>query len=417
METDVLGKKKILLLLNGKVTVCADGPFTERLINICMHRGLVVRNVQKLGNNRVIFTTDADSFKQMRTPVKRTKSRVRIIKKSGLPFVLKRFRHRKAAVGGIAVLCALLIYCSTHIMGITVFGNSRIDKNRIIDELANAGLKVGAATSDIDPDTIRNTLMNRIDELAWLGINANGSHVYIEVVERIEKEHGLDKNDSPCNLIASHDGIIEITEVREGQTVVQNGSGVAQGDVLVSGIVNNSKDGFSFVHSRGEVIAETEYQKSRSYALDYTEEVPTGKSKKRRSISILNHTLPLYIGKASPYDRFAHTQSESEYRIPLDIFPSVFVKCDEYTEIQTVRKQRTSADASALGKDELSSELKSELEQNENIKEIKSITSEQTLNEHGEIEITVKVKCRENIAVPSVIEEPMLEKAKTDSAK
>ena len=51
---------------------------------------------------------------------------------------------------------------------------------------------------------------------------------------------------------------------------------------------------------------------------------------------------------------------------------------------------------------------------NENIKKIKSITSEQSLNEYGEIEITVTLKCSENIAVSSVIEEPLLEKS--DSA-
>lgn len=415
METDVLGKKKLLLFLRGKLTVRADGRFTERLINICMHRGLVIRNVQKCGSNRVIFTTDIDSFKKIRTPVKRTKSKVKIIKKSGLPFILKRFRHRKAAVGSLAVLCALLIYCSTHIMGITVFGNNRIDKKRIIDELSNAGLTIGARTSSIDPDTVRNTLMNRIDELAWLGVNANGSHVYIEVVERIEKEQGLGKDDLPCNLVASRDGIIEIAEIREGQTVVKKGSGVAQGDVLVSGIVNNSKDGFSFVHSRGEVIAETEYRKSRSYALEYTEDIPTGKSKKRRSISVLNHSLPLYIGKASPYDKFIHTQTESEFRIPLDILPSVFIKCDEYAETQTVHKKSTSSETATFGKDELSSELRAEIESNENVKEIKSVTSEQSLNEHGEIEVTVRIKCRENIAVPSVIEEPLLERSSPQS--
>ena len=256
--------------------------------------------------------------------------------------------------------------------------------------------------------------MNRIDELAWLGVNANGSHVYIEVVERIEKEQGLDKNDLPCNLVASRDGIIELAEVREGQTVVQKGSGVAQGDVLVSGIVNNSKNGFTFVHSRGEIIAETEYKKTRSYALEYSEDVPTGKTKKRHSISVLNYTLPLYIGKTAPYEQFTHNQNESEYRIPLDILPSLFIKCDEYSETQTIHKKRTSQEAAAFGKEELTSELKSEAETNENIKEIKSITSEQSLNEHGEIEITVTLKCSENIAVSSVIEEPLLEKS--DSA-
>ncbi|MGN0180619.1 MAG: sporulation protein YqfD [Monoglobaceae bacterium] len=398
------------LYLNGKLTVRADGPFTERLINICMHRGLTVCDVKKPGKNRVIFCTDVNSYKQIRTPARHTKSHVRIIKRSGLPFILKRFRHRKLALGGVAVLCAMLIYCSTHIMGITVFGNSRIDTATILHELSEAGLSVGVKTSEIKSDAIRNRLMTKIDDLAWLGINANGSHVYIEVVERIEKEKGINKDDAPCNLVASRDGIIEHTEIREGQTLVKNGSGVAEGDVLVSGIVDNAAEGFRFVRARGDVYAETKYSKTKSYPLNYTENTPTGKSKKRYSLTVLNHTLPLFFGSGNPYAQAEHSEQTREMRLPTDLLPSLFVKCDEYAETASHSVKRTPDEAIETGTAELSEELKSELSENT---EIKSVNVSHTLNEHGEVEVTVELVCRENIAEPSVIEEPLLDKAQS----
>lgn len=397
----------LLLYFRGKLTVRADGPFTERLINICMHRGLTVCDVKKPGKNRVIFCTDVDSYKQIRTPARRTKSHVRIIKRSGLPFILKRFRHRKLALCGVALLCAMIIYCSSHIMGITIFGNSRISTDEILHELSQAGLSVGVKTSDIEPDAIRNRLMTKMSDLAWLGINANGSHVYIEVVERIEKEKGLNKDDSPCNLVASRDGIIEHTEIREGQTIVKNGSGVAEGDVLVSGIVDNAAEGFRFVRARGEVYAETRYSKTRSYPLSYTENTPTGKSKKRYSLTILNHTLPLFFGSGNPYAQSEHSEQTHELRIPTDLLPSLFVKCDEYTETASHDVKRSPDEAIEAGNAELSEELKSEISENT---EVKSVNVSHTLNEHGEVEVTVELICRENIAKPSVIEEPLLDR-------
>ena len=397
----------LLLYFRGKLTVRADGLFTERLINICMHRGLTVCDVKKPGKNRVIFCTDVDSYKQIRTPARRTKSHVRIIKRSGLPFILKRFRHRKLALGGVAVLCAMLVYCSTHIMGITVFGNTRIDTDTILRELSDAGLSVGVKTSDINSDAVRNRLMTKIDDLAWLGINANGSHVYIEVVERIEKEKGINKDDSPCNLIAARDGIIEHTEVREGQTLVKNGSGVAEGDVLVSGIVDNAAEGFRFVRARGEVYAETKYSKTKSYPLNYIENTPTGKSKKRYSLTVLNHTLPLFFGSGNPYAQAEHSEQTREMRIPTDLLPSLFVKCEEYTETASHEVKRTPDEAIDAGSAELSEELKSKLPDDT---EIKAVNVSHTLNEHDEVEVTVELVCRENIAEPSVIEEPLIDR-------
>ena len=401
----------LLLYFRGKLTVCADGPFTERLINICMHRGLTVCDVKKPGKNRVVFCTDVDSFKQIRTPARRTKSHVRIIKRSGLPFILKRFRHRKLALGGVAALCAMLIYCSTHIMGITVFGNTRIATDTILRELSEAGLSVGVKTSDINSDSVRNRLMTKIDDLAWLGINANGSHVYIEVVERIEKEKGINKDDSPCNLIAARDGIIEHTEIREGQTLVKNGSGVAEGDVLVSGIVDNAAEGFRFVRARGEVYAETKYSETRPYPLSYTESTPTGNTKKRYSLTVLNHTLPLFFGSGNPYTQAEHSEQTHELRIPTDLLPSLFVKCEEYSETSSREVKRTPDEAIDTGSAELSEELRSKLPEGT---EVKAVNVSHTLNEHGEVEVTVELLCRENIAKPSVIEEPLLDREPND---
>ncbi len=392
--------------LSGWLSVQAEGPFTERLINICMHRKMAIWDIKRCGSERIIFKASIEAFKQIRTPARRTKSRVRITKRHGLPFLLRRYRNRKFVVGGIIVLAVMLWYSSTHIMGITVFGNQRIDTQTVLAKLEECGLSLGTRTSLIEPDVIRNKMMTAVDDLAWVGVNANGSRVYIEIVERIEKEAGIENDDTAYNLVASKDGEIEKVEVREGQTVVKVGSGVREGDMLVSGIVDSGVRGFRYVKARGEVFAKTRYSKTGVYPLKYTESIKTGEIKKRYTLSVLGYDLPLFFKRSAPYNEFSYKEEQKEYSVPIDIVPSLFVKKEEYSEEIKEEKQRTAAEAVETGIAELSDGLKKELPEGaEIIEQIESYT----LNEHGEVEVTVELLCRENIAKTEVIEKMMPE--------
>ena len=399
-------RAKISNYLAGYLDVCADGPFTERLINICMHRSLPIWDIKRCGSNRIIFKTTPQAYKQLRTPAFRTRSHVRITKRCGVPFVFRRYSKRRVVICGAVILFMLLWYTSTHIMGITIYGNKLLNTDEVLSALENCGIKLGTKTSEIVPDSIRNRMMAELDELAWIGINANGSRVYIEVVERIQKDEGIEKDGVACNLVASKDGEIESITVREGQTLVNVGSGIRKGDVLVSGIVDNNINGFGYVKARGEVYAKTRYTKTRSYPLEYSEEVPTGERKKRYTVSVLNFKLPLFFGKNAPYETYSFTYEQKEFRPPIDSVPSLFVICEEYVCNRVEYKRRTPAQAIETGYAELIDEIKSELGDGV---EIINQSTVHTLNEHGEVEVTAEVICRENIAEPVIIEKTLPE--------
>lgn len=397
---------KIYHFLSGYLTICADGPFTERLINICMHRGMPIWDIRRCGTNRLTFKTDIASFKQIRTPARRTKSHIKIIHRHGLPFILRKYRHRYFSIFGIIILFVMLWYASTHVMGISVFGNTRIDTQEILTSLEECGLHLGMRTSEIDNNIIRNKMILENNDLAWVGINPRGSRVYIEIVERIEKEKGIDKEGVACNIVAAKDGEIEKIEVREGQTLTKIGSGVCKGDVLVSGIVDNSSYGFRYVQARGEVYAKTKYSKTRSYPLNYTENIQTGKTKNRYTLSVLNLSIPFYFKKSYPFNMYTYYNSTKEYRIPIDIFPSIFIIKEEFKEEIAQDIKRTPTQALETGISELTSELKEELSPDINILE-QNISH--TLTEHGEVSVTVEFICSENIAEQSVIEKTIPE--------
>lgn len=399
-----MNSNKIFSFLRGCLTVCADGPFTERLINICMHRGMPIWDIKHIGSARIVFKTDIPSFRSIRTPAKRTKSRVRILKRHGLPFIIHRYRHRYLSVLGGIIPLIFLIYASTHVMGITVFGNTRISTQDIMSALGECGLSLGIKTSSVEPASIRNQMMTKLDNLAWIGINANGSRVYIEIVERIEKQEGIPKDGVSCHLVASKDGEIEALEVREGQTLVKVGSGVCKGDILVSGIIDNTANGFRFVQARGEVFAKTSYSKTGEFPLEYTENIATGEQKNKYTLSLLNLEIPLFLGKKEPFPKYSYEESINEYRLPIDIIPSLFIKKQSYLEEIPQEKKRTPSQAISHGIKQLSAELKAQLPQNAEIIEEKN---SHTLNERGMVEVSVEFICRENIAESFIIEKAL----------
>ena len=385
----------------GYLTVCADGPFPERLINICLHRGMYIFDIKRYGSNRIIFKIDVKSFFDIRIPARRTKSHIKILKRSGLPFIIQKYKKRRFVLAGIIILVAILWYASNHIMGITIYGNNRIATDTINNALEECGLTLGTKTSDIKPDILRNRLMIKLPDLAWVGINANGSRVYIEIVERIEKEQGVDKYAPACDLVASKDGEIERIEVREGQTVCKIGSGVRKGDVLVSGIVDSPVKGFDYVRARGEVYAKTRYSLTRCYPLEYTEENYTGNKKNKYILKVFGKDLPLYLFSKIPYKEYILNENTAEYKTPIDIIPSVFITKKEYNEITKEIKTSTPNEAKDRGGAELIQEIKNSLSEGT---EIIEENVSYTLNEKNEAEVTAEIICRENIAEEYVIE-------------
>lgn len=384
----------------GYVTVQADSVFPERFLTICTRRDLDVRNIRHLGEQRFTMDMSLSAFRAIRQVCRHTRTRLTVLRRRGLPFLLHRFRKRKLALVGLVLTLLFLWYTSGHIMGITVFGNERIPTEQILEQLALCGIALGEPTKGIDSSPIRNRMMRQMDDLAWIGINVSGSRIYVEVVERLEKEPGVDAA-LPCHLVATKDGIIEALEAREGQSMVQVGSGVREGDILVSGIVDNAIRGFRYVHAYGQVFAKTQYTLSRDYPLAYTENTKTGAQTARYTISIFNQSLPLFFRKSAPYDQYTLEETQKEYRLPIEQIPSLQIKKVLYQEQISQQKTRTAKEALEQGTLELTNELHATLPEGAQITDTEVV---HTLTEKNSLFLTVTLICRENIAKEVAIE-------------
>ncbi|MBQ4145313.1 MAG: sporulation protein YqfD, partial [Clostridia bacterium] len=360
----------------------------------------ILKNIRRLGENRIIADISIISFKQIRQVCYRTRTSVKIIKRHGFPFLLHRYRKRKYLLIGVVIATVILWYTSGHIMGITVVGNKRIDTDTILNHLARSDIALGKSAKNIDSEVIRNQMIRDLDELVWVGINVNGSRVYVEIVERIEKKQGVDKN-APCHLVASKDGVISSIEARDGQTMVKPGAGVRAGDVLVSGIMDNLAVGYRYVHAYGEVYAKTRYKKTEEYPLEYDEKVRTGEKKTRYTVKVLDKNIPLFLREKPPYECFEKEEKEKEYCLPADIIPSIFLWKETYYECENVHQSKNSKEVFEEAKAQLYEELCLEIPEGAEIvdKEIN-----QSLTERGTLQVEMTLICKENIAEEFPIE-------------
>lgn len=390
----------ILSFLKGSVTIEVEGDFLERFLNICMRRGIYLCDIKRISERKIKAKIGIGGFREVRPIAKKTRTRVRIRKRTGMPFLLYRYKNRRFSIAGVVVFLGVLWYLSTHIMGIDIVGNERLAEAELMEGLKEFGLYRGAATSSIDRRLIQNKMMTAFDDIAWVGVNIKGSRAFIEVKERLDTERVVDV-DIPCNIIAARDGIVRGLEIRSGQTIVKLNDMVEKGDLLVSGAMDSGVVGIRYAHSDGAVYAETIYKRTKEYPLEFVEKEYTGKTKSRHSLTVFGRKINLFWNSRPPFEYSDKADSEKTYHFISDKLVSVGVGTEEYVEYIPKKKKRSETDAASLGKSELFHALEKELSGRAEI--LSREASYRKLNEKT-IEVTAEFVCKEDIAQKSVID-------------
>ncbi len=296
-------------LIFGCVYFTADGGFAERFINICTALGIQLWGIKRKSYGLMACTT-IDGYRKIKKAARSSGMRVRIRKKVGLPFVIRKYEsHTGLFVGFFAVLLILSIM-SDRIWIVNINGNTTVDSEKIAEVFSDAGLRIGVKKNKFDASDINSDAVLSIGELSWASINIDGSVAEIEVREAMHRP-SLEKYYGTSNLVASKDGQVEIIEPYKGSAAVKSGQTVMQGSLLVSGI-SHVKSGMSvFNDADGYVVARTKISVSVPIETDFVELKPKtqrvyslcflGKeislSKKRSADIVYRHKSWLYINK------------------------------------------------------------------------------------------------------------------------
>ena len=376
----------LLRYILGYVRFSVSGDFPERLFNQLAANGVSVWDMRREGKCMTACVKVRD-YKKMRRYKGRNKVRIRATERCGLPFFMHRYRLRVGFAAGVIVYAAALVFLSGHIWNVKVVGLDRISEPEILNALSELGLHEGVPISSVDPEVLRTRLALKVDGIAWASVNIEGARATVNISESI----GTKKTDrSPCDLVASTDGVITAIEVTNGNILVKVGQTVAAGDVLVSGITEY-KDGSTFVgRSSGKIYASTEHTISRSAPLEREVTVGTGRVKTRRVLSFFGIDIPLYLGSldgeyvaSKNVKRF---ESNGMY-IPVMLTETTFCEVEKKTvtvDTETARQMALEMLAA---------------EEGEQLKNAEILSREVSFTEtDGGVTAVAKYSCPENIA-------------------
>ena len=76
----------------GYVNIKVESYFLERFINICISKKIFLWNIKRKKSSLLYTSISIKDYKKLKQIAKKTKSRIKIESKEGLPFVLHRYR-------------------------------------------------------------------------------------------------------------------------------------------------------------------------------------------------------------------------------------------------------------------------------------------------------------------------------------
>ena len=234
--------KILYLYILGYVDIRVSGFFTERFVNLCFAKSIFLWKLNRISSGEIEARISRSDFMKIRKIAKKSKCKVNICKKKGLPFLLNRYKRRKVFAITFAVVAILIFGLTRFVWNIEINCDGEIDKNQIMNILSRNGVGEGKLISKINTGKIINDICMNGEDISWCGIKIKGTNVIISLEKATVKEDIVDENEI-CDIIAKKEGIITKITARNGTAVVKEGDVIKEGDVLISNLIEGKYTG------------------------------------------------------------------------------------------------------------------------------------------------------------------------------
>ena len=348
--------KLIYMFFAGYVTVNIEGFFIERFLNICRNKNIVLQDLRRENNTYIKVKILKSDFKEIRHIAKATKCKIKIEKKSGIPFFVNKYRKRKIFAVAVLVIAIFIFILTKFIWNIEVYGNENISTEEITNLVKDYGIEIGKLKFNINTDKISNSIRLNREDLSWIGIKIQGTNVIITVEEAIKAPEIIDKNEM-CNIVAKKDAIISKIVVQSGTARVAVGDEVKKGDLLVEGIMEGELLGPREVHAEANIYGKNIFEKEKKEEFIQNMKVETGKKEEKNEICINKFKINFNKGvsKFKNYDTISSNQKVkffSNFYLPIEIKKTIYKEITN--EVKTYSEEEL--------KEKIKKELEEEME-------------------------------------------------------
>ena len=322
--------KIIINYILGFVNITVEGFFTERFINNCINNKIFLWGLKRKSSTLLTVNVNINNFKKIHSIARKTKCKVKINSKKGLPIIFHKYRKRKLFLLLLIPIILLILISSTYIWNIEIVGAENINTEELIYQLNEEGVGIGKRKSSINSENVIDNIRLKRSDIAWLSLDMKGTNVIVTIVESEEKPKIIDKNEY-CNIVATESGLITKITADTGTALVKVGDIAKKGDVLIGGYMQGKYTDTRYVHAKGEVKAKVWYTKKVTSGFTREIREETGTIENKYSININNFKINLYktLPNFENYDTINETNKIklfSNFYLPIEITKTTFIE-------------------------------------------------------------------------------------------
>lgn len=302
----------------GYVRLRFWGEDPERFLNLCAYHKVPVWNLVSR-EKMYEMNTSVEGFRRLKGICRKSRVKIKIIGKHGLPFFFYRNKKRKAFFLGFFLGLGILFLLSRHIWNIHVEGNVYNSTQTILNYLEELDVRHGVLKKDLDCSYIAAQMREKFPDITWVSAKISGSRLILEIKENGALEESKEaENTVPVDLTAQTSGTIVSMVTRQGTPLKRQGDTCAAGEVLVSGRLDIKNDSgeiirYEYTQADGDIYIQHDLEYYQEFSMDYEKPVYTGEKKKGLLLQLGDYYLRMK-GK-SPWEDYDRVTSLHQIKV------------------------------------------------------------------------------------------------------
>ncbi len=357
--------KILISYLMGYLTISIEGYYIERFINMCRNKKIIIWHLKRKNEIQLEFRINVNDFKQICRIARKTKCKIKIKNKRGMPFIIHRYKKRKIFFIFLLLLLISILLSSHFVWNVEIQEENGQQLENIAQDIENAGLKIGKLKNQIDTKEIINQIRLQRQDIAWMGIELKGTNAIVKIVKADQKPDIIDE-DEYCSIIADKVGIITKINAQTGTANVKVGDTVNKGETLINGWMEGKYTGIRYVHAKGDIEAKVWHTKYINIPYNTTEKRETGNIENKYTIKFNNFKINLHKG-VSKFKIYDTIETENKMKLFSDFYLPISIIKITNKEIEEEQKTYEPEEAKNIGIQQLQQELDEEIENKESI--------------------------------------------------
>ncbi len=407
---------KLLKYLRGYVKIRVEGYSPERFLNLCNANQILLWGVENHELTYEMFVSIKD-YKKMRPFARKTRTKIILLEKHGLPFFLHKFRKRKMFFAGMLLCCAMIYGLSLFVWNIHFEGNVTQNNEELLAYMETLGVKHGTLKSNIVCETIETKFRSQYPNMLWVSAEMRGTRIIIQIKENTDEDiiSKIElKETDPASIVTETSGIVKSIIVRQGTPQVTVGDEVQAGQTLVEGYYEIKNDAGEIIRYEGvpadaDIFILTTDNYSDSFSKEYEQKNYT--EKKRLGIKLTIFDKIYDFQPKIPFKTYETVTDFKEIHVTENFYLPFSVEFTWYLEYESETKTYEPEELKKLANERFQKNYQNILQKGVQIieKDVKIDTNGKLLAVGGTVQLLVPVTTKVPAVIPELTNNASLE--------